>query len=408
MQDYYQQHVFGTNHSVIFQLNLVGATANCMMNLMSILSQIILSIFGSRGGIFIACLFCTIGLELASLSTEIWHLLLTQGFLFGMGCSIIFYIGMSIIPQWFSKREGIALGIVASGSSIGGLVAPLIMTPLNRELGGAWCYRILGLINFVICVIACILFKDKKKKKKKKPSKMMAFIKHQSHEEKNQQVDEKKEMEKKRKKIKDIVDFSVLKNINLIIWCLADTFIETGYYVPYFFLPSYATHLGFTDSQGSLLVSIASFCNAIGRILAGHIGDKIGYINITMISCILSSTSCFFIWTIAYDYTKLIVFSILFGLSGGIFISQGASITRIVTGKEKFETGYAMFLLFTVIAMYGPNLSTLIESSLLSHHTNMTPYFSYKLFTGFAYFIGLLFLLYLKLKLSHFHFFARI
>lgn len=103
------------------------------------------------------------------------------------------------------------------------------------------------------------------------------------------------------------------------------------------------------------------------------------------------------------------VFSILFGLSGGIFIAQGASITRIVTGKEKFETGYAMFLLLTVIAMYGPNLSTLIESSLHNNNTiTITPYFSYKLFTGFAYFIGLLFLLYLKLRLSKFNLFARL
>ncbi|KAI9301907.1 major facilitator superfamily domain-containing protein, partial [Cunninghamella echinulata] len=375
MQDYYQQHTFGSSPSVIFQLNLVGATANSIMNLMSLLSQIILSRFGSKCGIFIACLCCSFGLELASLSTELWHLLLTQGLLFGIGCSIIFYVSMSVIPQWFNKREGIALGLASSGSCIGGLVMPFIMTPLNRQLGASWCYRILGFINLAIGIIACILFKDRKI------------------------TNEATKNNKKNKNIKDIIDFSVLKNMDLIIWCIADTFIEAGYYVPYFFLPSYATHLGLSDSQGSLLVSIASVCNAFGRIIAGHIGDKIGYINTTIFSCLITSSSCFFLWTFAFDFTKLMLFAILFGTFGGIFIAQGASITRIVTGKEKFETGYAMFLLLTVIAMYGPNLSTFIETSLLHHH-NTNPYFSYKLFTAFCYMIGSIFLIYLKLKLS--------
>jgi nitrate/nitrite transporter NarK len=45
-------------------------------------------------------------------------------------------IGMSGVQQWFShKQGGIALGIASSGSCIGGLVMPLIITPINRSLG---------------------------------------------------------------------------------------------------------------------------------------------------------------------------------------------------------------------------------------------------------------------------------
>jgi hypothetical protein len=45
---------------------------------------------------------------------------------------------MSISPQWFVKRQGLAMGIMSSGSGIGGLIMPFIMTELNESLGGAW------------------------------------------------------------------------------------------------------------------------------------------------------------------------------------------------------------------------------------------------------------------------------
>lgn len=45
---------------------------------------------------------------------------------------------MSISPQWFEKRRGLAMGVMVSGSGLGGLVTPFIMNELNENLGGAW------------------------------------------------------------------------------------------------------------------------------------------------------------------------------------------------------------------------------------------------------------------------------
>ncbi|ORX53257.1 MFS general substrate transporter [Hesseltinella vesiculosa] len=317
MQDYYQQHNFGVDPSVALQLSLVGAAANCVMNLMSVFTQVLISFVGAKGGILVAAVFCAAGLELASLSTEIWHLLLTQGIVYGIGCSIIFYVGMSTVPQWFNKRQGVALGLA-----------------------------------------------------NKRPR-------------------------EKNTKIKDIVDLSVCKNVDLLIWVLADTLIEAGYYVPLFFLPSYSTFLGLTDSQGSLLISIASACNAVGRVLTGHIGDRIGYMNTTILCCIVAGIASLFLWTLAYDFQMLMAFACIFGLTGGVFVTLGPSITKIVTGPEKFETGYSMFLLLTVFAMFGPNIAAIIEAS-----ANASAFFSYKLFTAGMYISGTIVLIYLKLKLA--------
>jgi predicted MFS family arabinose efflux permease len=81
------------------------------------------------------------------------------------------------------------------------------MTSLNGKYGARWCFRVLGFMSFVIFIGASLSFKQKSKKGEKT------------------------------KKFKEIVDFSVLKNKNLLIWCIADNVIEAGYYVPYLFLP---------------------------------------------------------------------------------------------------------------------------------------------------------------------------
>ncbi|KAI8341066.1 major facilitator superfamily domain-containing protein [Chlamydoabsidia padenii] len=363
-QNYYEQHVFGTSASAVFRLSLVGATANCFINLMSLLAQVLLSRLGSKSVLFVAAVLCAAGLELASLSTEIWHLILSIGVLYGSGCSLVFFICMSTLPQWFEKRQGMVLGIVSSGSCVGGLVFPLIITHLSHSVGIEWCCRALGLISFVMFLIACTFFKDKTA------------------------------LPLEKKKLVNIVDFSVLKNRYLLVWCLAENFIEAGYYVPFFFLPSYATSLGLSDSQGSLLVSMLSATNAIGRIVAGHLGDKIGYINTTIISCTICSISCLFIWTISFDFPMLMVFSCMCGLSFGVFVTMGPAITRIVE-KQRFESAYSLFLIMTMLSMFGPNIAVGIDAVIHSGS-----FLTYKIFTGVAYFTGALILVGLKLRLT--------
>ncbi|SAM02008.1 hypothetical protein [Absidia glauca] len=100
-----------------------------------------------------------------------------------------------------------ALGIVSSGACIGGLVFPFIITPMNRSVGIHWAFRILGLITLIILLVAVAFFKDKTP------------------------------VPREKKNVVDIVNFTVLRNKNLLIWCLADNLIEAGYYIPFFFLP---------------------------------------------------------------------------------------------------------------------------------------------------------------------------
>ncbi|KAG1106521.1 hypothetical protein G6F42_016719 [Rhizopus arrhizus] len=239
MQDYYHQNMFADNAKALVDLSFVGTLALVFVNGSSPVVQYFVARFGLRPIMIVGTLFITIALEMAGFASQIWHLYLTQGILFGVGASCMYGTVLSVAPQWFTKNRGVALGIVASGSGIGGLIVPFIVTPLNSSLGPGWTYRILGFICMFCDIIACICVKERIVRKKEKKN----FFK--------------------------IIDFGVLKNTNFLLFIIASDIALLGYFVPFFFLPAYATQLGLSDSQGSSLIAVCSAMNFVGRLASG-------------------------------------------------------------------------------------------------------------------------------------------
>jgi hypothetical protein len=57
---------------------------------------------------------------MTSLAKEFWQTMLAQGVGIGIGTGLIFLPALSIVSQFFLKRRSLALGIVTTGSSVGG------------------------------------------------------------------------------------------------------------------------------------------------------------------------------------------------------------------------------------------------------------------------------------------------
>ncbi|KAG1302008.1 hypothetical protein G6F64_011304 [Rhizopus arrhizus] len=365
MQDYYEQYTFAHIQNASLNLSFVGTLALVFMNLGGPFSQILVSVVGIRPVLIIGTIFISLALEMASLSSQIWHLYLSQGILFGLGASCVYMAMMGVAPQWFNRRRGLALGMVASGSGIGGLVIPNIMNSINSSLGPGWTYRVLGFICLFCDVLACILVRARN------PA------------------------PKTRKRLSQMIDLSVLKNADYLLFCIGSNIGLFGYFVPYFFLPSYATHIGLSDSQGSSTVTVSAAGNFVGRIMIGFLADRIGKINSNLIFTVITSLSSLLIWTFANSYGSLMAFSAVFGLTSGAYFAQISPITASILGMEKFPSGLSLLLLTNVVPVFGPNIASAIESGV-----NSTPYFSYKMFTGVAYLVGAVFILILRLRLS--------
>lgn len=156
------------------------------------------------------------------------------------------------------------------------------------------CFRILGGITCILYLLSGFLFKDKtttpshkKASDEEAGSSSAAAAAAKDVDIKPVETTEKLSLKKTLLSPFKVIQFDVLKDVNFILWCLADIVIELSYYTPLFFLPckwvlelhgfvskannlaAYATSLGLKDTKGSSLISITASCNAIGRIFAG-------------------------------------------------------------------------------------------------------------------------------------------
>ena len=75
--------------------------------------------YGNRIILIIGMIFISFGYLTGSLTNAVWGLFLTQGVLCGIGYSLAYNAGLSIVGQWFIKRRGLGLGLAVSGSGIG-------------------------------------------------------------------------------------------------------------------------------------------------------------------------------------------------------------------------------------------------------------------------------------------------
>ncbi len=88
-------------------------------------------------------------------------LMLTWGVVCGISAASISTAALAVIAHWFEARRGLAAGLVYAGTSIGGIVFPLLMRATLETLGWGWSVRIVALIALVLLVTANILVRGR-------------------------------------------------------------------------------------------------------------------------------------------------------------------------------------------------------------------------------------------------------
>ncbi|KAL9557227.1 hypothetical protein PS6_001939 [Mucor atramentarius] len=365
MQDYFDRQVFKGSVDVT-ELSFVGTIGFAFCGLMGPITPFFMSLVGARWVLFFGTVLISAGLVLASFSTQVWQLYITQSVMHGMGAALLYIVSMSISPQWFVKRRGFAMGVMVSGSGIGGLIMPFVMTTLNESLGGAWCYRVLGIITCVVSLIATLLLKEK-------PN--MPNV--------------------KKVQLKEMINLSICKDHKFIIWCIAGNLSMLSYFVPAFFLPSHATKIGLSPNQGSVLVAVFSAVNVLGRIISGYLGDHVGVVNVDIIFLFVCGLSSLFVWTFANSFITLMIFIVIYGFMSGAVFSLLAPITATITGMEKYPSGICLYLFFMTGARFGPSLAGAIQAA-----TNKHSFFAHQMFTGLAFILSAFVTMYLKYTLK--------
>jgi MFS transporter, MCT family, aspergillic acid transporter len=63
-------------------------------------------------------------------------------------------LGVTILGRWFQRNQALIIGISASGTSVGGVIFPLMIEHLLPRLGFAWTFRAVVLLITFLAAIA--------------------------------------------------------------------------------------------------------------------------------------------------------------------------------------------------------------------------------------------------------------
>lgn len=133
---------------------------------MSVLGPVIGHVYDRYGMRFLVLggsLMHVFGLMMASISTEYYQFLLSQGVCSAIGVAVVFLSAISAVTGWFHKRRGLAFGILSTGSSLGGVVFPIMLTRLIDSIGYGWAMRTCAFIIMGLLVVANLTLKTRQK-----------------------------------------------------------------------------------------------------------------------------------------------------------------------------------------------------------------------------------------------------
>ncbi|KAH2978750.1 hypothetical protein KXW58_004422 [Aspergillus fumigatus] len=100
---------------------------------------------------------------MTSLCRHYYQVVLAQGILGGLSTGFIFTPSLAAIGHYFQKKRGLAMGIYAAGSSLGGLLFPITLKHAlySQRLGLCWGVRVVGFIVLGLLSIACALVRER-------------------------------------------------------------------------------------------------------------------------------------------------------------------------------------------------------------------------------------------------------
>ncbi|XP_042629797.1 monocarboxylate transporter 9-like [Cyprinus carpio] len=109
--------------------------------------------FGARPVTFFSGVMVAGGLMLSAFAPSISFLIFSYGIVVGIGCGLVYAATLTITCQYFDKRRGLALGIVTTGTSLGGFIYATLQNELIELFGLEGCLLIVGALalNLMAC-----------------------------------------------------------------------------------------------------------------------------------------------------------------------------------------------------------------------------------------------------------------
>ncbi|KAF2274071.1 MFS general substrate transporter [Westerdykella ornata] len=227
------------------------------------------------------------GQMMLSLCKSYWQVLLAQALSIGIGCGALFVPSVAILNTYFTTKIATAVGIAASGSSLGGVIYPIVFHKLLPRIEFPWTVRTIGFLILATQLVPIMVMRVRVL-----PAKSRSLL--------------------------DLRAF-LIPAYSLDVFGFFIGFI--GLYMPFFYSQVYAIQKGITDENLAFyLLAIMNSTSVFGRIIPNYVADKLGPFNVVIPCTIISAVLCY-CFIVAKSSAALIVVIAFYGFFSGTFVS---------------------------------------------------------------------------------------
>jgi MFS family permease len=221
-----------------------------------------------------------------------------------------FIPSVAIVGTYFSTRRSTALGLAATGSSVGGIIYPVVLRRLIVQIGLPWAVRVMAFIMLGTLLASVTVMKPRLPPRKSGP----------------------------------LINVESLRDKVFALWLFAAFFIFIGLYIPFFYVQQYGINLGMSRDLSFYMLIIMNAGSVPGRVIPSIIADKVGNLSV-MIPSVLLTGILMLAWIGVESQSGLIAISLFVGLtSGSIQAVLPATVVFLCPDLSKLGTNIGMTL----------------------------------------------------------------
>ncbi|ROW01246.1 hypothetical protein VMCG_05894 [Cytospora schulzeri] len=307
--------------------------------------------YGPRWPLLLGSFMHVFGLMMVSISTEYYQIFLAQCVCSGIGTSFLFYPTIAAAGSWFKRHRALAFGIMVSGSSMGGVILPIMVSHLIETVGFGWSMRITAFLILGLLIFGNIAVRSRL------PPNSTPFV------------------------LKEyLVPFL---EVPYLLLALGSLFVYLGAFLPFNFIIVQAKAAGIPPYLTEYLVPITNAASIFGRIFPAHLGDVYGVFNVCIVFTLFSGIISLALWLPAESTGPIIAFAVLYGFSSGLTLAIIPALVASISDIRKlgFRVG-TLYAFSSFGALFGSPIAGAIVTSQDGGYSGLRIFCGVMLITG--------------------------
>ncbi len=280
------------------------------------------------------------GLLLVSITTAVWQIVLIYALVLPLGMALAGPLAaQTLVTRWFVEKRGMALGISAIGTSIGGFAFPFLTAFLIEDFGWRIAMQVLAVVTLLINVP--LAFWILRREPVVEAASTESDVEPSASERANTQV---------------WTVPAVLRAPMFWIAVFAFFPVNAAFGAVQFNLGAYVQDQGFPGSYAALLISLSSVLMIAGKFAFGAAADRVDHRYLYFVMAGGMGTSLLMLIGNPTLVTVILAVA-LAGFSGGGILTLLAVVFGSRFGAVSFGRVMGLASMFITLAAIGPLLS---------------------------------------------------